>query len=172
MTQTRRLAAILAADVAGYSRLMGADEAGTARALREHHAAAGPLIAPRNELGRRAGYRASVTECVAAPAFPPRSARSSPSFSIPPEIRRRLYFQLFRPQVTRLLRPLPPANTLLDSRKSSSRPLSTPTICRPPSLKMAQRGPPDYPLAMSASVSSSTVSKSSSSSSSMVMSSW
>ncbi len=31
----RRLAAILAADVAGYSRLMGADEAGTAKALRE-----------------------------------------------------------------------------------------------------------------------------------------
>jgi class 3 adenylate cyclase len=29
----RRLAAILAADVAGYSRLMGADEAGTAQAL-------------------------------------------------------------------------------------------------------------------------------------------
>ena len=27
--QTRRLAAILAADVAGYSRLMGADEEGT-----------------------------------------------------------------------------------------------------------------------------------------------
>jgi TolB-like protein/class 3 adenylate cyclase len=32
----RRLAAILAADVAGYSRLMGLDEAGTARILREH----------------------------------------------------------------------------------------------------------------------------------------
>jgi class 3 adenylate cyclase len=31
MSQTRRLAAILAADVAGYSRLMGADEEGTAR---------------------------------------------------------------------------------------------------------------------------------------------
>jgi adenylate cyclase len=30
----RRLAAILAADVAGYSRLMGADEAGTLTALR------------------------------------------------------------------------------------------------------------------------------------------
>src|SRR5437868_11124307 len=44
-TATRRLAAILAADVAGYSRLMGADEAGTARALREHRAAADPLIA-------------------------------------------------------------------------------------------------------------------------------
>ena len=29
MTATRRLAAILAADVAGYSRLMGADEEGT-----------------------------------------------------------------------------------------------------------------------------------------------
>jgi class 3 adenylate cyclase len=28
MNQTRRLAAILAADVAGYSRLMGVDEAG------------------------------------------------------------------------------------------------------------------------------------------------
>jgi TolB-like protein/class 3 adenylate cyclase len=46
MTQPieRRLAAILAADVAGYSRLMGLDEAGTAQALREHRAAADPLI--------------------------------------------------------------------------------------------------------------------------------
>ena len=33
MTQTRKLAAILAADVVGYSRLMGEDEAGTARAV-------------------------------------------------------------------------------------------------------------------------------------------
>src|SRR5262252_5751717 len=41
----RRLAAILAADVAGYSRLMGADEVGTVQALREHRAAADPLIA-------------------------------------------------------------------------------------------------------------------------------
>src|SRR5215831_12807492 len=45
MPATRRLAAILAADVAGYSRLMGLDEAGTARALREHRGAADPLIA-------------------------------------------------------------------------------------------------------------------------------
>jgi len=45
MTATRRLTAILAADVAGYSRLMGQDEAGTARALREHRVAANPLIA-------------------------------------------------------------------------------------------------------------------------------
>jgi adenylate cyclase len=34
MSQTRRLAAILAADVAGYSRLMGADEEGTLSALK------------------------------------------------------------------------------------------------------------------------------------------
>ncbi len=33
---TRRLAAILAADVAGYSRLMGADEVGTLAALKAH----------------------------------------------------------------------------------------------------------------------------------------
>ena len=45
MPATRRLAAILAADVAGYSRLMGEDEAGTARALREHRAVADPLVA-------------------------------------------------------------------------------------------------------------------------------
>src|SRR6516165_7031471 len=34
MTATRRLAAILAADVAGYSRLIGADEVGTLEHLR------------------------------------------------------------------------------------------------------------------------------------------
>jgi len=34
MSQTRRLAAILAADVAGYSRLIGADEGGTLRGLK------------------------------------------------------------------------------------------------------------------------------------------
>jgi adenylate cyclase len=32
----RRLAAVLAADVAGYSRLMGADEVGTLQALKTH----------------------------------------------------------------------------------------------------------------------------------------
>ncbi|MFZ0762568.1 MAG: adenylate cyclase, partial [Bradyrhizobium sp.] len=35
----RRLAAILAADVAGYSRLMGADEVGTLAALKAHRRA-------------------------------------------------------------------------------------------------------------------------------------
>src|SRR5690242_6054580 len=36
MTATRHLAAILAADVAGYSRLMGADEEGTRERLKGH----------------------------------------------------------------------------------------------------------------------------------------
>src|ERR1700676_873578 len=45
MTAARRLAAILAADVVGYSRPMGEDEAGTARAVREHREAARPIIA-------------------------------------------------------------------------------------------------------------------------------
>src|SRR5438132_13016337 len=36
MSPTRRLAAIMAADVAGYSRLMGADEVGTLEALKAH----------------------------------------------------------------------------------------------------------------------------------------
>ena len=41
----RRLAAILAADVAGYSRLMGEDEAATVRELKAHQAAVLPLVA-------------------------------------------------------------------------------------------------------------------------------
>jgi TolB-like protein/class 3 adenylate cyclase len=47
MTATRRLAAIMAIDVVGYSRLMGEDEAGTALAVREHREAARPLVADR-----------------------------------------------------------------------------------------------------------------------------
>ena len=45
MTAARRLAAILAADVVGYSRLMGEDEAGTARAVSEHREVARPIVA-------------------------------------------------------------------------------------------------------------------------------
>src|SRR5262250_2982033 len=44
MASTRRLAAILAADVAGYSRLMGADEEGTHERLKEH---LGQLVDPK-----------------------------------------------------------------------------------------------------------------------------
>ena len=50
MTAARRLAAIMAIDVVGYSRLMGEDEAGTAIAVREHREAARPIVA---ELGGR-----------------------------------------------------------------------------------------------------------------------
>src|ERR1700722_13860575 len=45
MAENRRLAAIMAVDVVGYSRLMGEDEAGTARAVREHREAARPVVA-------------------------------------------------------------------------------------------------------------------------------
>ncbi len=45
MTATRRLAAIVAIDVIGYSRLMGQDEAGTALIIREHREAARPIVA-------------------------------------------------------------------------------------------------------------------------------
>ena len=43
--QNRKLAAILHADVAGFSRLMGEDEAGTHRVLGELRHAVDPLIA-------------------------------------------------------------------------------------------------------------------------------
>ena len=46
MSQTRRLAAILAADVAGYSRLMGQDEEGTHERLKAHLA---QLVDPKIE---------------------------------------------------------------------------------------------------------------------------
>jgi adenylate cyclase len=41
MATVRRLTAILAADVAGYSRLMGADEEGTHERLKAHPPGAG-----------------------------------------------------------------------------------------------------------------------------------
>ena len=42
----RRLAAILAADVVGYSRLMGADEAGTLASLKRHREAVSTRQSP------------------------------------------------------------------------------------------------------------------------------
>jgi adenylate cyclase len=49
MTATRRLAAILAADVAGYSRLIGADEGGTLQAFKAIRAELfDPTIAAHN----------------------------------------------------------------------------------------------------------------------------
>ena len=43
-TEGRKVAAILAADVVGCSRLMGEDEAGTVQAVSEHREAARPMI--------------------------------------------------------------------------------------------------------------------------------
>ena len=48
MTAARRLAAILAVDVVGYSRLMGGGEPGTAQAVREHREAAHPITLNAN----------------------------------------------------------------------------------------------------------------------------
>jgi len=59
MTQTRRLAAILAADVAGYSRLIGADESGTLERLRAlRRELLGPKIAEHK--GRLVKTTASI----------------------------------------------------------------------------------------------------------------
>jgi class 3 adenylate cyclase/pimeloyl-ACP methyl ester carboxylesterase len=44
MGEARKLAAIMAIDVVGYSRLMGENEAGTAKAVREHRRAAVPVV--------------------------------------------------------------------------------------------------------------------------------
>ena len=55
----RRLAAIVAADVAGYSRLMGLDEVGTARTLREHRAVTDALVAKHGgRIVKRSGREA------------------------------------------------------------------------------------------------------------------
>jgi adenylate cyclase len=56
MTATRRLAAILAADVAGYSRLMGADEEGTHDRLKAHRR---ELIDPK--IGEHSGRVVKTT---------------------------------------------------------------------------------------------------------------
>ena len=52
----RRLTAILAADVVGYSRLMGANEVGTLQALQQHHA---ELVVP--EIARHRGRIVKLT---------------------------------------------------------------------------------------------------------------
>ena len=56
MASTRRLAAILAADVAGYSRLMGADEEGTNERLKAHRR---ELVAPK--IGEHSGRIVKTT---------------------------------------------------------------------------------------------------------------
>ena len=60
MSQTRRLAAILAADVAGYSRLMGADEEGTLERLK---ALRSEVAIPRSKSTMVASSRLPATGC-------------------------------------------------------------------------------------------------------------
>ena len=76
MTSARRLAAIPAADVVGYSRLMGEDEAGTAKVVRERREAAGQIV-------RAFGGRlVKTTGDGVCSNFPPSSPRSkAPSSS-------------------------------------------------------------------------------------------
>ena len=64
LSTKRRLAAILAADIAGYSRLMGEDEAATVRDLKAHQAVVLPLVGrwrPRHR-HRRGRYPGRVPE--------------------------------------------------------------------------------------------------------------
>jgi adenylate cyclase len=73
----RRLAAILAADVAGYSRLMGSDEVATLRALKAHRR---ELVDPN--IARHHGriVKTTVTACLwSLPASSMRSVVPSAS---------------------------------------------------------------------------------------------
>jgi len=65
MTATRRLTAILAADVAGYSRLIGADEGGTLQAMK---AIRTELIDPTIAAHMAGSSRRRVTGCSSSSA--------------------------------------------------------------------------------------------------------
>ena len=56
MAETRKLAAIMAVDVVGYSRLMGEDEARTARVVREHRDAARPFVSDTGRIVKTTGH--------------------------------------------------------------------------------------------------------------------
>lgn len=61
MTATRRLAAILAADVAGYSRSMRADE--EARSNAPKHSAASFSIGTSSDIAARPGWTRRLAAC-------------------------------------------------------------------------------------------------------------
>jgi class 3 adenylate cyclase len=67
MPPVRRLTAILAADVAGYSRLMGADEEGTHERLKAHLR---ELVDPKikEHRGSRISDRVTSSRSIAPPA--------------------------------------------------------------------------------------------------------
>jgi hypothetical protein len=97
MSQSRRLAAILAADVAGYSRLMGEDEEGTLARLKairreladpkikEHH---GRIVKTTGD-GLLLEFAASSIRCVARLKYSgkwrPTRARARPSYTTGPK---------------------------------------------------------------------------------------
>src|SRR5271163_4464425 len=93
MPPVRRLTAILAADVAGYSRLMGADEEGTHERLKAH---LGELVNPKiNEHRGRVvkntgdGFLAEFSSVVAAVrcAVEVQREMGEANIAIPPEQR-------------------------------------------------------------------------------------
>jgi adenylate cyclase len=93
----RRLAAVVAADVAGYSRLMGLDEVGTARILREHRTVADALVAKHGgRIVKTTGDGlllefSSVVDAVEC-AVAVQTVIAERNISIPPE--RRLLFRI------------------------------------------------------------------------------
>src|SRR5271170_6598082 len=80
MAPVRRLTAILAADVAGYSRLMGADEEGTHQRLRTHLR---ELVDPK--ITEHRGRIVKNTGKFVASSPPPRdpAEKRSPSAGLP-----------------------------------------------------------------------------------------
>jgi hypothetical protein len=88
MASTRRLAAILAADVASYSRLMGVDEEGTLERLKAHRR---QLFDPKIEEHMAAlsrppatacwrNFRASSTRCAVRPRCSAACSTANPSY--------------------------------------------------------------------------------------------
>ena len=63
MTATRRLAAILAADVAGYSRLIGADEGGTRQRSKALFEKSSIARKPYLDIVYRSGTESLLTPC-------------------------------------------------------------------------------------------------------------
>ena len=87
----RKLAAILSADVAGYSRLMGEDEEATIRILTVYHTVTDSLI--QQHRGRIVGTAGDSILAEFASAWMPCSARSRSSSSSKPRT------PTFRPSV-------------------------------------------------------------------------
>jgi hypothetical protein len=81
MSQTRRLAAMLAADIVGYSRLMSEDEAGTAGIARapcrlRSPSTAGGAWDPARRIDPRAGGDNPRPVTIPDSAIPPRTTYS------------------------------------------------------------------------------------------------